>query len=52
MCMGSEADGKEEKHHMKLTEKTEGSICCDMKAITLKKSKGKCWLKVALNDKL
>jgi len=39
MSMGREADGKEEKHHMKLTEKTEGSICCDMKTITLKKAR-------------
>ena len=52
MCIGREADGEEEKHHMKLTEKTEGSICCDMKTITLKKAKGKCWLKEALNAKL
>lgn len=37
MCMGREADGEEEQHHMKLTEKTEGSICCDTKTITLKK---------------
>jgi len=52
MCMGREADGKEEKHNMTLTEKTEGSICCDMKIITLKKANGKCWLKETLNTKL
>lgn len=52
MCTGREADGEEEKHHMKLTEKTEGSVCCDMKTLTLKKPKGKCWLKKALNAKL
>lgn len=49
--MGRDADGEEEKHHMKLTEKAEGSICCDMKTITLKKAKGKCWLKEAWNTK-
>lgn len=42
----------EEKHHMKLPEKTEGSICCDMKTITLRKAKHNCWLKEALNAKL
>lgn len=52
MCMGRDADGEEEEHHMKLTEKAEGSICCDMKTITLKKAKGKCWLKEAWNTKL
>lgn len=50
--MGRDADGEEEKHHMKLTEKAEGSICCDMKTITLKKAEGKCWVKGAWNTKL
>lgn len=41
MCMGRDTDGEETKHHMKLTEKAEGSICCDTKTITLKKAEGK-----------
>lgn len=52
MCIGRDTDGEEEKHHMKLTEKAEGSICCDMKTITLKKAEGKCWLKEAWKAKL
>lgn len=52
MCMGSDTDGEGEKHHMKLTEKAEGSICCGTKTITLKKAEGKCWLKEARNAKL
>lgn len=39
--MGKDTDGEEAKHHMKLTEKAEGSICCDTKTITLKKAEGK-----------